>query len=80
MLLQGDTDASKLCGSNLPSKMYNVSGNTLKLSFKSGQENWDKLGFIATYVSGKGALIPLVIIINDHQILQQLSKKSIFAW
>ena len=44
---------SKLCGNNLP-KAYNVSGNTLKLSFKSGQQNLNKLGFIATYVSGKG--------------------------
>jgi hypothetical protein len=47
---------SKLCGNNLP-KAYNVSGNTLKLSFKSGQQNLNKLGFIATYVSGKGNYI-----------------------
>ncbi|CAB3979049.1 A disintegrin and metallo ase with thrombospondin motifs 6-like [Paramuricea clavata] len=52
LLLQGDSEMSKLCGSNLP-KMYNVSGNTLKLSFKSGQQNLNKIGFIATYVSGK---------------------------
>lgn len=52
---------SKLCGSNLP-KMYNISGNTLKLTFKSGQQNLNKIGFIATYVSGKGNEIHWIVL------------------
>jgi hypothetical protein len=53
LLLHGDLDVSKLCGNSIP-KQYNVTGNILELSFKSGQQNFNKLGFIATYVSGKG--------------------------
>ena len=53
LMLQGDSEATKLCGSNLP-EIYNVNGTVLRLSFTSGQQKRNKLGFVAMYSSGKG--------------------------
>lgn len=53
LLVKGDQYESKFCGSNKPNT-YNVTGNTIKLSFKSGQQNEKNPGFVASYISGKG--------------------------